>query len=100
MRHCLINDSLAKISAIQHGGSATLGGGKNERDVAGLEDGPDLHGEGPPAPIALVDAGTGALALELANALVRAATRAHGTVRPNALLYEAIGRSLIMEMFV
>src|SRR5581483_11559490 len=55
-------------------------------NVAGLEDGPDLDGEGLPALVALVRADSGGLAAHLANAIEAAAMRADGAVRPNARL--------------
>ena len=57
-----------------------------QRDVAGLENGPDLHGELGAALVALVRADAGALALHLGNALDAAAFRADGTIRPDARL--------------
>jgi hypothetical protein len=47
-------------------------------NVAGLEDGPNLHGEGLAALVALVSANPGALAAHLGNALHAAAMRADG----------------------
>src|SRR5258705_10514720 len=51
-------------------------------DVAGFEDGANLHGEGLAALVALVSANAGALAAHLGNALHAAAMRAYAPIRP------------------
>src|SRR5579883_54 len=53
-------------------------------DVAGLEDGPDLHGELLPALVALPKADTGGFAAHLGDALDSAAVRADRAFRPHA----------------
>ena len=60
-------------------------------DVAGLEDGPDLHGERLATAIALVGAYTGAVAFQLAYAVLAGATvRANGSIGPHAGLDKLI----------
>ena len=71
-----------------------------QRDVAGLEDGPDLHGERFAALVALVGPDPGALAAHLADALDAAAVRADRTIGPDASLDEPIGGGLIVEVLV
>ena len=61
-------------------------------DVAGLEDGADLDSEGLAAAIALVGAYAGAIALQLAYAVLAGATvRANGAIGPHAGLDKFIG---------
>ena len=67
-------------------------------DMAGLEDGPDLHGEGLAAVVALVDADPGALALHLAILLHPATVRAYRTARPDAGFHEGVGGFLVVEV--
>ena len=68
-------------------------------DVAGLEDGPDLHGEWLATAIALVGAYAGALAFQLAYAvLAGAAMRADRTIGPNASLDKLIGCLFIVKV--
>jgi len=57
-----------------------------QRDMARLEDGPDLDGERLPAGVALVNADAGALALKRSGAINDAAFRANPTVRPELRL--------------
>ena len=68
------------------------------RDMAGLEHGPDLHGEGLAALVALVDADPGALALHLADAVHAAAMRADRAVRPDARLDPIVGGLLVVKV--
>jgi hypothetical protein len=60
-------------------------------DVAGLEDGSDLHGERFTAGIALIDADPGALAFERAAASDNPAMRADAAVAPDVRLNEGVG---------
>src|SRR6185312_11528814 len=69
-------------------------------DVAGLENGPDFHGEGLAALVALVGADPGALAFHLGNALGLTALRANSAVRPKPCLDEGVGGCLVVEVFV
>lgn len=65
-------------------------------DVAGLEDGSNLDGEGLAAGIAFIDADTGALAAQRAALADRAAMGANPTVRPNVRLYEGVSGCLVV----
>ncbi len=67
-------------------------------DVACLEDGPDLDGEGLAAGIALVGAYAGTLTLELAAAVNNAAVWANTYVRPNPSLDKCVSRFFVVEM--
>src|SRR5262249_44757484 len=67
-------------------------------DVAGLEDGPDLHGEFAAAGVALVGADAGALALHLAGLADGPAVRADAASRPDARLNVFVGGFLIVEV--
>ena len=71
---------------------------KVQLDMACLEDGPDLDGKGLAAGVALVSANAGALALHGAGAIYNTAVRAYTAMRPNARLYELVGRVFVMEM--
>jgi len=62
-------------------------------DVRGLEDGPDLHGEGLPAGVALVGAKARALPLHGAGLIHDAAMRADAALRPDASFNKGIGRA-------
>jgi hypothetical protein len=68
------------------------------RDVAAIEDSPDLHGEGLAADVALIDACAGALALHFAHALTLATLRAGRAMRPDACLYESVGRFFVVKV--
>lgn len=68
------------------------------RDMARLKNGPNLHGKGLAALVALVGANAGALAFELADTINSAAMRADRTIRPNAGFNPLISRLLVMEM--
>jgi hypothetical protein len=67
-------------------------------DVAGLEDGPHLNGEGLAAGIALVDADPGALALQRTAFVEHAAMRANAPVRPDVRLHESVGGGLAVVL--
>ena len=69
-----------------------------QRDMAGLEDGSDLDGEGFAAVVAFVGAYAGALATHLSDALHATAMRAYRPTRPKARLYEFIRGFFIMEV--
>ena len=71
---------------------------KAQRNMARLEDGPNLHGKRLTAVIALVGAYAGALADHLADSLKTAAMRANGTIWPDARFYKLICRFFIMEV--
>src|SRR5882672_2569727 len=73
---------------------------KAKRNVAGLENGADLHGKGLAAVVALVGAYAGALAAHLGIALHSAAMRAYRATRPDTGLYEGVGRFLIVKVGV
>src|SRR5215204_5524210 len=60
-------------------------------DMAGLNDGADLDGEGLAAGIALVNADPGALALQRTALVEHAAMRADAPVRPDVRLDESVG---------
>jgi hypothetical protein len=72
---------------------------KPHRDVTILEYGSDLHGEGLAALIALVDAYTGALALQLADAIGAAAVWANRAVRPHAGFNPSVSCGFVLEGF-
>ena len=67
-------------------------------DVAGLEDGADLHGKGLAAGIALVGAYAGAFARQLAATVHNAAMGAYAALRPYAGLYPVVCGLFIVEM--
>lgn len=69
-----------------------------QRDVTGLENGSNLHGELLTALVALVGADPGALAFHLGNSLHAAAMRADRTLRPQPGFEVRIGGFLIMEV--
>jgi hypothetical protein len=68
------------------------------RDVAGLEDGPDLYGEGLTAVVALIDADAGALALQLGDPVQTAALGADRAMRPDARLNVGVGGFLVVKV--
>src|SRR5262249_29476366 len=70
-----------------------------QRDVAGLHDGADGHGERLAADVALAHAGLGALALHPAHPRRFAAARAHRAVRPETRLDERQRGGFVVEMF-
>jgi hypothetical protein len=72
---------------------------KAHRNVAVLEYGADLHGEGLAALVALVNAYAGALALELANAVHAAAVRADRAFRPYAGFNPSVSCVFVLEGF-
>ena len=69
-----------------------------ERDMTGLENGPDLHGELPPTMPALVKAYPMARTVELVPPLQAATMRANGTVRPQQAFQLGIGRVFVMKV--
>lgn len=71
-----------------------------QRDVAGLENGPNLHSERLAALVALVGADPGTLALHRGNAIYAAAMGTNWTLRPNASLDPAVGSGFVVEMLV
>src|SRR5262245_77229 len=91
-------------------GDALLGGAQQgnglqphpHRDMAVLENGPDLHGGGVAAVPALVETYPGGLALERGDAVEPdlSTARAHGTVRPQMSLHPLVCLRLIPEAFV
>jgi len=68
------------------------------RNVTGLKDGADLHGERLPAGVALVGADAGRLPPHLGHALALAALRAGSPMRPNAGLDKGVGGFLVVEV--
>jgi hypothetical protein len=66
--------------------------------MAGLEDGPDLHGKGLPAGIALPEAWTVTLALKAASLPDHATVGANRPIRPKVGLYEGIGGGFVGEL--
>jgi hypothetical protein len=71
---------------------------KPQRQMGRLEDGPHSHGKGLAALVALVEARTGGLTLELAHAPPLAAVGAHGAIRPKPGFDVFEGGFLAMEM--
>ena len=69
-------------------------------DVAGLEYGANLHGEGLAALVALISADPGGFAAHLGNTLYAAAMRANRTVGPNPSLYESVGGLFVVEVLI
>lgn len=69
-------------------------------DMAVLEDGADLYGEGLAAVFALVGADAGGLALKLGDALAAMAARALGAMRPQMGLDPLIGRLFVLKALV
>lgn len=67
-------------------------------DMAGLEDGAHLHGEGLTAGIALVEADPGGFAAHLADAIRTLAMEAYWSVWPEFALYERICGFFIMKV--
>ncbi len=67
-------------------------------DVARLEDGPDLHGEGLAAGVALVEADPVGLALERAGLVHNATMRADAAIRPDPSLNIGIGGGFVIEV--
>lgn len=69
------------------------------RDVAGLEDGPDLDGKWPPAAVALIQADPIGFPPQPPDMLLGCATvRANRTVGPKPRLSESVGGFFVMEM--
>lgn len=71
---------------------------KAHRNMATLENGPNLHGKRLAALIALVCAYTGTLAAHLADALYTTAMRAYRALRPKAGFYELVSRFFIVKV--
>src|SRR5262249_41095912 len=70
-----------------------------QRDMAGLEDGPNLHSKRLATVVALAHAHASALAGQLADALVATAVRAYRAIRPQARFYEFVGRFFVVKVF-
>jgi hypothetical protein len=69
-------------------------------DMAVLEDGPDLHGEGLAAVLALVGANAGGLALQLGHALAPMAAGALRTMRPQMGFHPVVGGLFVLKALV
>ena len=67
-------------------------------NVALLEDGSDCYAERLAAVVALVDAGSGALAVELADPVQTSATRTYRTARPKDCFHELVSFGFIVEV--
>ena len=67
-------------------------------DVAALEHGADLDGEGLAAGVALVEADAGGLAPHLRDALAALAMRAHRAFRPHACFEPSVGGFFVQQV--
>jgi hypothetical protein len=67
--------------------------------MAVLEDGPDLHGEGLTAPVALIEPDAGGFALELPNSAIGFAVWTNRPVRPKPSFYIGVSRLFAVEMW-
>jgi len=65
-------------------------------DMAGLEDGADFDSEGLAASVALIEADSGAFALQWAVLVHHTAMRTDAAIAPDMRLNEGVGRFLVV----